>query len=94
MAENVIEPSNHPCLAALPDIFLKAMRGISAMVDAFLGMLLFHYVKLFLYLVYLFQECRIIKTLLQVNLLKRQVRAIVKQASSLNVTNDDNIEII
>lgn len=37
MAENVIDPTHHPCLAALPAIFLKAMKGISAMVDAYLG---------------------------------------------------------
>ncbi len=37
VAENVVDPTHHPCLAALPDIFLKAMKGVSAMVDAFLG---------------------------------------------------------
>ena len=36
VAENVIEPAHHPCLSSLPLIFLKAMKGISAMVDAFL----------------------------------------------------------
>ncbi len=37
VAENVVDPTHHPCLAALPAIFLKAMKGISAMVDAYLG---------------------------------------------------------
>ncbi len=37
VAENVIDPTHHPCLAALPSIFLKAMKGVSAMVDAYLG---------------------------------------------------------
>ncbi len=37
VAENVIDPTHHPCLAALPAIFLKAMKGVSAMVDAYLG---------------------------------------------------------
>ncbi|XP_059096422.1 ral GTPase-activating protein subunit beta-like isoform X2 [Tigriopus californicus] len=37
VAENVIDPTHHPCLAALPVIFLKSMKGISAMVDAYLG---------------------------------------------------------
>lgn len=32
------DPSQHPCLQALPTIFLKAMKGIAAHVDAFLGM--------------------------------------------------------
>ncbi|XP_045133691.1 ral GTPase-activating protein subunit beta-like isoform X7 [Portunus trituberculatus] len=33
----VIEPSQHPCLQMLPSIFLTAMKGISGLVDAFLG---------------------------------------------------------
>ncbi|KAG0723198.1 Ral GTPase-activating protein subunit beta [Chionoecetes opilio] len=33
----VIEPSQHPCLQMLPLIFLTAMKGISGLVDAFLG---------------------------------------------------------
>lgn len=33
----VIEPSQHPCLQMLPAIFLTAMKGISGLVDAFLG---------------------------------------------------------
>ncbi len=37
VAENVVDPTHHPCLAALPGIFLKAMKGVSAMVDAHLG---------------------------------------------------------
>jgi len=37
ISENVVDPTHHPCLAALPIIFLKAMKGVSAMVDAYLG---------------------------------------------------------
>ncbi|XP_033610459.1 ral GTPase-activating protein subunit beta isoform X8 [Cryptotermes secundus] len=36
-SENVIDPCQHPCLAALPLIFLKAIKGIAGQVDAFLG---------------------------------------------------------
>ncbi|XP_064621960.1 ral GTPase-activating protein subunit beta-like isoform X5 [Lineus longissimus] len=36
-SEAVIEPSQHECLAILPQIFFRAMRGISVLVDAFLG---------------------------------------------------------
>ncbi|XP_060804490.1 ral GTPase-activating protein subunit beta isoform X2 [Amyelois transitella] len=35
--EGARDPSQHPCLAALPAIFHKAMKGIAAHVDAFLG---------------------------------------------------------
>ena len=35
--ESIVDPSQHGCLSALPTIFLKAMRGISIMVNAFLG---------------------------------------------------------
>ncbi|CAG0878641.1 unnamed protein product [Darwinula stevensoni] len=35
--ESVVEPCQHPCLGVLPQAFLKAMRGISGLVDAFLG---------------------------------------------------------
>ncbi|KAJ2949743.1 hypothetical protein O0L34_g15675 [Tuta absoluta] len=31
------DPSQHPCLQALPSIFHKAMKGVAAHVDAFLG---------------------------------------------------------
>lgn len=31
------DPTEHPCLQHLPGIFLRAMRGIAAHVDAFLG---------------------------------------------------------
>lgn len=31
------DPSQHPCLLVLPIIFLKAMKGLAAQVDAFLG---------------------------------------------------------
>lgn len=34
---NVVDPSQHPCLQALPLIFSKAIKGISGQVDAFLG---------------------------------------------------------
>ncbi|XP_012944892.1 ral GTPase-activating protein subunit beta isoform X2 [Aplysia californica] len=37
-SEAVVDPSYHPCLARLPLVFLRAMRGISAMVNAFLGL--------------------------------------------------------
>ncbi|CAB4060650.1 unnamed protein product [Lepeophtheirus salmonis] len=37
VAESVIDPTHHPCLATLPSIFLRAMKGISAIVDAYLG---------------------------------------------------------
>lgn len=36
-SENVIDPCQHPCLSALPVIFLKAIKGIAGQVDAFLG---------------------------------------------------------
>lgn len=32
------ETSTHPCLLMLPSIFLKAIKGVSSLVDAFLGM--------------------------------------------------------
>lgn len=35
--EDSIEPYQHPCLLVLPQIFLKAMKGIASQVDAFLG---------------------------------------------------------
>ncbi|XP_028171090.1 ral GTPase-activating protein subunit beta [Ostrinia furnacalis] len=35
--EGARDPSQHPCLAALPSIFHKAMKGVAAHVDAFLG---------------------------------------------------------
>ncbi|KAM3960395.1 LOW QUALITY PROTEIN: ral GTPase-activating protein subunit beta-like [Aphomia sociella] len=37
MSGEAREPWQHPCLAALPGIFHKAMRGLAAHVDAFLG---------------------------------------------------------
>ncbi|KAG8201782.1 hypothetical protein JTE90_027266 [Oedothorax gibbosus] len=36
-SEMVIDPCQHPCLAVLPQIFFKAMKGVSNLVDAFLG---------------------------------------------------------
>ncbi|KAL5279969.1 RALGAPB family protein [Megaselia abdita] len=35
--ENGGEPAHHPCLQVLPHNFLKAIKGISALVDGFLG---------------------------------------------------------
>lgn len=35
------ETYHHPCLVLLPQIFLKAIKGISSQVDAFLGKLRF-----------------------------------------------------
>lgn len=32
-----VEPFQHPCLLNLPQIFLKAIKGIASQVDAFLG---------------------------------------------------------
>ncbi|XP_066599368.1 ral GTPase-activating protein subunit beta isoform X2 [Prorops nasuta] len=34
---NVIDPCQHPCLQGLPQIFLKAIKGVAGQVDAFLG---------------------------------------------------------
>lgn len=34
------DPSTHPCLLNLPQIFLKSIKGIACLVDAFLGELL------------------------------------------------------
>ena len=36
-SECVIDPHQHECLRTLPQIFFKAMKGISVLVDAFLG---------------------------------------------------------
>ena len=36
-SDSVIDPTHHPCLHSLPDIFFRAMKGVSAMVDAYLG---------------------------------------------------------
>lgn len=37
LRDDSIEPHQHPCLHVLPQIFLKAMKGIACEVDAFLG---------------------------------------------------------
>ncbi|GAB6026097.1 hypothetical protein CHUAL_012300 [Chamberlinius hualienensis] len=37
ISESVVDPARHECLAALPQIFHKAMKGISVLVDSFLG---------------------------------------------------------
>ncbi|XP_033225547.1 ral GTPase-activating protein subunit beta isoform X3 [Belonocnema kinseyi] len=34
---NVVDPCQHPCLQGLPQIFLKAIKGIAGQVDSFLG---------------------------------------------------------
>lgn len=39
LRDDSIEPHQHPCLLMLPQIFLKAMKGIASQVDAFLGAL-------------------------------------------------------
>lgn len=36
-SEMVIDPCQHPCLSVLPQIFLKAMKGVATLVDVFLG---------------------------------------------------------
>ncbi|CAG2161455.1 unnamed protein product [Oppiella nova] len=36
-SENVVDPRQHPCLNNLPHIFYKAMKGLSILVDTFLG---------------------------------------------------------
>lgn len=35
--DDVMDPCHHPCLQALPTIFLKAIKGIAGQVDGFLG---------------------------------------------------------
>lgn len=37
LRDDSIEPHQHPCLLMLPQIFLKAMKGVASQVDAFLG---------------------------------------------------------
>ncbi|KAL0278957.1 UNVERIFIED_CONTAM: hypothetical protein PYX00_000621 [Menopon gallinae] len=36
-SDTIVDPCHHPCLQALPQIFLKAIKGIAGQVDAFLG---------------------------------------------------------
>lgn len=36
-SEAVVDPCQHPCLNILPQVFLKAIRGVAGQVDAFLG---------------------------------------------------------
>ena len=36
-SENVVDPRQHPCLNNLPHIFYRAMKGLSILVDTFLG---------------------------------------------------------
>lgn len=36
-SEHVVDPCQHKCLSILPQIFHKAMRGVSVLVDSFLG---------------------------------------------------------
>ncbi|KAH9380146.1 hypothetical protein HPB48_009250 [Haemaphysalis longicornis] len=40
-ADCIMDPSQSPCLAALPHIFHRAMAGIATLVDAFLGATVF-----------------------------------------------------
>lgn len=40
------EVMQHPCLKQLPQIFFRAMRGVSCLVDAFLGKTIRHYLYL------------------------------------------------
>lgn len=37
---NGVEPFQHTCLLMLPQIFLKAIKGIASQMDAFLGKLI------------------------------------------------------
>lgn len=50
---NVIDPCQHPCLQSLPQIFLKAIKGIAGQVDAFLGK--FFFFILFIYTIKLYK---------------------------------------
>lgn len=36
-SSNIVDPCQHACLQNLPNIFLKAIKGIAGQVDAFLG---------------------------------------------------------
>ncbi|XP_065567057.1 ral GTPase-activating protein subunit beta-like isoform X2 [Artemia franciscana] len=38
LSQEVVEPSQHPCLSALPRIFLKAIRTVAFVSDSFLGL--------------------------------------------------------
>ena len=38
MVLQLSDPSQHPCLFSLPNIFVEAMKGIARLVDAFLGL--------------------------------------------------------
>lgn len=38
MKDEAVEPHQHNCLASLPESFLKAVKGIGNIIDAFLGM--------------------------------------------------------
>lgn len=38
-----VEAFHHPCLMQLPHIFLKAIKGVSSQVDAFLGIIYGHF---------------------------------------------------
>ena len=37
VSEDVIDPTHHPCLSHLPEIFLRSMKGLAAIVDIFLA---------------------------------------------------------
>lgn len=54
-SEMVIDPCQHPCLALLPQIFYKAMKGVANLVDVFLGKFLFYFsisIQLFFAIMY------------------------------------------
>ncbi|XP_046461247.1 ral GTPase-activating protein subunit beta-like isoform X2 [Daphnia pulex] len=38
ISSQLSDPSQHPCLFSLPNIFVEAMKGIAGLVDAFLGL--------------------------------------------------------
>nr|CAH0103904.1 unnamed protein product [Daphnia galeata] len=38
ISSQLSDPSQHPCLFSLPNIFVEAMKGIARLVDAFLGL--------------------------------------------------------
>lgn len=42
VSSQLTDPSQHPCLTALPIIFVQAMKGVSTLVDAFLGLPAWH----------------------------------------------------
>lgn len=51
MRSDGLEPFQHSCLLILPLIFLKAIKGISSQVDAFLGIVFIHFTTLYIRLI-------------------------------------------